>query len=89
MLVSLKYKQTDSPHHAVLDIDKADAQSCPPVTRKRKQPAKSALKTKENSESNKVPLVQATISTLFKKAGEKVWFQLLMKYKFMAGELLK
>ncbi|KAI5673904.1 hypothetical protein M9H77_14268 [Catharanthus roseus] len=55
----------------LLDIDKADAQSCPPVTRKRKQPAKSALKTKENSESNKVPLVQATISTLFKKAGEK------------------
>lgn len=71
VLKTVGCKKTDSPHHAVLDIDKADAQSCPPVTRKRKQPAKSALKTKENSESNKVPLVQATISTLFKKAGEK------------------
>lgn len=75
--VSLRYEQTNRPKHAVLGIDEAVAQMDSPVPEKGKQPSKSASKDKEHPQSNKGPLVQATISTLFKKAGVKVrfWFQ--------------
>ena len=57
----------------VLDLDKEDAETDAPVPKKRKQSAKSASKTKELAHSNQGSLVQKTISSLFKKAGEKVW----------------
>lgn len=45
------------------------------VTRSRKasKSTLTATKSKENSNTNHGSLVQATISTLFKKAEEKVW----------------
>lgn len=65
-------KETENSCHVVLDLDKEDAETDAPVPKKRKQSAKSASKTKELDHSNQGSLVQTTISSLFKKAGEKV-----------------
>ncbi|XP_027168244.1 DNA-binding protein RHL1 isoform X2 [Coffea eugenioides] len=65
-------KETGKSCHVVLDLDKEDAETDAPVPKKRKQSAKSASKTKELAHSNQGSLVQKTISSLFKKAGEKV-----------------
>lgn len=62
--------ETEKSFHVVLD--KEDAETDTPVPKKRKQSAKSASKTKELAHSDEGSLVQTTISSLFKKAGEKV-----------------
>ncbi|KAL3512422.1 hypothetical protein ACH5RR_025139 [Cinchona calisaya] len=62
---------TEKSHHVVLNLDKEDAETETPVLKRRKQSTKSASKTKESTHTSQASLVQATISTLFKKAGEK------------------
>lgn len=57
--------------------EKIDPGTCPKgsstsVSEKGKKTAKSGSKSKELAHGNQGPLVQATISTLFKKAGEKI-----------------
>lgn len=74
--------QTGNPGSVVLDDDSEDAaekngsskkiQSSIEAVAKNKKLPKSAAKSRDDSGSNHSSLVQATISTLFKKVGEKV-----------------
>ena len=72
--------QMGNPGSVVVDVDSENAagsskkiqSSIEPVS-KNKKLSKSAAKSRDDSGSNHSSLVQATISTLFKKVGKKVW----------------
>ncbi|CAI9113344.1 OLC1v1013930C2 [Oldenlandia corymbosa var. corymbosa] len=62
---------TEKSYCKALNLDKEDTETSAPIPKKRKQSAKSAPKSQDLGHSTQSTMVQATISTLFKKVEEK------------------